>query len=207
MDTTIEGFEELFRERFLGCDPQALTTADDLQATAAAAGDDGAFRILIERYQDRVFHFCYQWLRNTEDAKEACQDTFVRAYLSIGLYERRGKFASWIYRIALHQCHDRHKSKASRQRRRTSSLDDSSVDFVCSGPRPDESVAGGEDLEKLRRKIDLLPAKFREVVMLSCLEDLSHEVCAEILGISARAVEGRLYRARTLLSEWLGAEK
>lgn len=203
MDTTIEGLEGLFRDPFPGYAPTPPAHADDLHACAAAAGDDEAFRILVERHQDRIFHFCFQWLRNAEDAKEACQDTFVRAYLSIGQYDRCGKFASWIYRIALNQCHDRHKSKASRQRRRTYPLDHASSEIVWSGPRPDESAVGGEDMEKLRRKIDSLPAKLREVIMLSCLEDLSHEVCAEILGISARAVEGRLYRARTLLGAWM----
>jgi RNA polymerase sigma factor (sigma-70 family) len=207
MDTTIEGCEGFFREHPTRHSLPPAVSTDDIQALAAAAGDDEAFRLLVERHQDRIFHFCFQWLRNAEDAKEACQDTFVRAYLSINQYDRRGKFASWIYRIALNQCHDRNKSKAFRQRRRTLSLEDATTDVIWSGPRPDESVVGGENLAKLHRQIDSLPTKLRDVIMLSCLEDLSHEVCAEILGISARAVEGRLYRARTLLGSMLDGRK
>lgn len=169
---------------------------------AAVAGDDDAFRRLVEAHQDRVYHFCRNWLRDSEEAREATQDTFVRAYGALSRYENRGRFRSWLFRIALNLCRDRHRSRSGRQRRETTSFDDGCPEPVCSGRKPDEASADAEDLAKLRRGIDSLPESLRAVLLLRAIEGLDQETCAEILNCSTRAVEGRYYRARRALAEW-----
>ena len=75
-------------------------------------------------------------------------------------------------------------------------------DLPCHGPAPDEAAMRDTDLAKLDRGLHALPEKFRAVLVLSCLDGLSHAECAAILKCSERAIEGRLYRARQRLGEW-----
>lgn len=175
---------------------------DDALAARCRRGDDAAFRQLVERYQTRLYRFCCQWLPDGEDAREAVQDTFVKAYSALPRYRCQGHFSAWIYRIALNECRDRHRSKSGRQRRLTAALPEiaNGDEYRCSRPAPDELAAKTCEWERLRRGLDELPRRLREVAVLRGVEGLSEAVCAEILGISRRAVEGRYYRARRELA-------
>lgn len=162
---------------------------------AARDGNDDAFRALVERHQQRVHRLCFHCLGNEEDAREACQDTFVRAYRALPRFAPRARLSTWLHRIALNLCRDR-----LRRRRHTMPLD--GLDLPCQSARPDEAVMGAADLAKLSRGLAELPPRLYQVIVLVGLEGLSHAECAAILKCSTRAVEGRLYRARQLLGEW-----
>lgn len=203
MDTTADSSDDwpipfALRSRPL---PVSFDSEEDRDVTAAAAGNDDAFVRLVERHQEKVFRFCCQWLPNAEDAREATQDTFVRAYLAMERYRKQGRFSTWLFQIALNQCRDRLKSKAGSQSRRTDSLarEGKGDDLICPAPAPDEAVALSGDQERLGEAIEKLPMKLRAVVIICGIEGMSQETCAEILNISVRAVEGRFYRARRQL--------
>jgi len=172
---------------------------------AAARGDDEAFRKLVEFHQERVHHFCHQWLRDTEDAREATQDTFVRAYGALKRYEKRGRFSTWLYRIALNLCRDRFRSKSGRQRRTTDFFDELATEPPCPRAGPDELSARTEEGERIRSAIDSLPETLRTVVILCGVEKVPQRQCAEILNCTERAIEGRYYRAKQALAEWFEA--
>lgn len=173
---------------------------------AAAQGDDEAFARLVRYHQDSIHRFCQRWLGDPHEAQEAAQDVFVRAYAALDRYEPRGRFSTWLYRIALNGCRDRLKSKASRERRRTDPLGSAGKDAICPTHAPDEASAVTEEREKLWRGIEALPDRSRAVVILRGIEGLAQEECAEILGCSERAVEGRYYRARRELEEWWASQ-
>lgn len=208
MDITSEDFEwsaiggRTVREARAASSASLEEAVESRWVEAAGNGDDEAFRRLVEFHQDRVFHFCHSWLRDEEEAREATQDTFVRAYGALGRYRRRAKFSTWLYRIALNQCRDRYRSRAGRQRRETTSFGNGYPELVCSGRKPDEASEGAEDLARLRRGIDALPESLRVVLILRALEGVEQDECAEILNCSIRAVEGRYYRARRALAAW-----
>ncbi|MEM7011776.1 MAG: sigma-70 family RNA polymerase sigma factor [Verrucomicrobiota bacterium] len=185
----------------------ASTNGDSALIEAAKKGSDDAFRRLIERHQNAIYQFCFRWLRDSEDAREACQDTFVRAHRSLRRYRESGHFSTWLYRIALNVCRDRHKSKSNRQRRETTSLTHFAGEVAASQPAPDEVVARANDLEKLHHGIQQLPEKLRVVMIICGIEGMSQEDCAGILDCSVRAVEGRLYRARQQLLVWWNQEE
>lgn len=199
-------FSELFSNSTDESSP-TFSEADAALVKAAQAGSDDAFRKLVERHQQAIYQFCYRWLRDSEDAREACQDTFVRAHQALRRYHESGQFSTWLYRIALNICRDRYKAKDSRQRRETTSLTHFADEVAATQPRPDESLAQANDLEKLHRGIDQLPNRLRAVMIICGIEGISQEVCSEILGCSVRAVEGRLYRARQQLMVWWNAEE
>lgn len=174
------------------CEDERIEAA---KIRAARAGDDDAFRFLVERHQQRVHRLCFHCLGNEEDAREACQDTFVRAYRALPRFAPRARLSTWLHRIALNLCRDR-----LRRRRHTMPID--GLEFPCRSARPDEAVMGAADLAKLTRGLAALPPRLYQVIVLSTLEGLSHAECAAIMKCSTRAVEGRLYRARRLLAEW-----
>lgn len=189
---------------------QADSSAPDgveLQKVAAArAGDMAAFEWLVQRHEDRLFTFCCRWLRCVEDAREVCQDSFVRAWQALPEFEGRAKFSTWLYQIALNLCRDRGKTRATRQRDSTIALDAMEHSPLCPQPPPDASAEWSGELEKLGRGLALLPEKLRAALVLSSMEGLSHAECAEVLNCSVRGVEGRVHRARQMLLEWWNDE-
>lgn len=172
----------------------------------ARHGCHEAYRELVERHRDRVYRFCLGWTGNPEDAEELCQDTFVRAYSALPRYSDEDRFTAWLLRIARNRCHDHHRSRRRREADLHQSLEARADETLVSPTlRPDQSAADSDDLARLRHAIAILPAPLREVVVLCGIEGMSHGDCAALLGCSARAVEGRLYRARLELAERIGA--
>lgn len=190
---------------------QADSSAPDgveLQKVAAArAGDMAAFEWLVQRHEERLFTFCCRWLRCVEDAREVCQDAFVRAWQALPEFEGRAKFSTWLYQIALNLCRDRAKTRAARQRDSTIALEDVEQPPLCPQQTPAASAELNSEMQKLERGLAVLPEKLRAVLMLTTMEGLSHEECAQVMNCSVRGVEGRVYRARQMLLEWWDDEK
>ncbi len=190
--------------------PQAEAAADDsAEAThlrAAQAGDMAAFEWIVRQHEERLFGFCCRWLRCAEDAREVCQDAFVRAWQALPEFEGRAKLSTWLYQIALNLCRDRAKSRASRQRESTTTINDLDQPLPCPQNAPDASAEWQSEMQKLHRGLALLPEKLRTALMLSAMEGLSHEECAKVLNCSVRGTEGRIYRARQQLLRWWNEE-
>lgn len=174
---------------------------------AAQAGDMAAFEWIVQQHEERLFRFCCRWLRSIEDAREVCQDAFVRAWQALPEFEGRARLSTWLYQIALNLCRDRAKARSMRQRESTVALEDVEHAPICPQHGPDASAEWRSEMNKLERGLALLPEKFRVVLMLTAFEGLSQEECAEVLGCSVRAVEGRVYRARQMLLQWWNEER
>lgn len=174
---------------------------------AAQAGDTAAFEWLVRHHEARLHGFCRRWLRCEQDARETSQDSFVRAWQALPEFEGRARFSTWLYQIALNACRDRAKTRASRQRGSTVTLDDMPETPACPKPPPDTSAAWRGEIGKLERGLAMLPEKLRAALILVAMEGLSQKECAEVLGCSVRGVEGRVHRARQMLLEWWNEEK
>lgn len=186
--------------------PQSATTATDTAESrhlhAAQAGDMTAFEWIVRQHEERLFGFCCRWLQCQEDAREVCQDAFVRAWQALPEFEGRSRLSTWLYQIALNLCRDRAKTRAARQRGSTMSLDDLEQAPACPQQTPDANAAWRGEMQQLDRGLAQLPEKLRAVLLLTAIEGLSHEECAEVLRCSVRGVEGRVYRARQMLLQW-----
>lgn len=199
---------DTFSAAWLGDLAAAPSSAVDAAAaesrliSAAIDGDQWACTRLVADHQEAVYRFCLRWLRRPEDARDVCQETFVRAFRSLADYEHRGRFLSWLFRIAMNLCRDHARSKSARHDRVTVGLDRVG-NSPCPAHDPAEAAAAQADLARLFAGIDALPRRHREVIVLCGLEGLSHEMCAEVLDCSPRAIEGRLRRARQALEGWL----
>lgn len=181
---------------------QVQNGEEPLKVRAAQAGDVAAFEWLVRQHEERLFGFCCRWLRCMEDAREVCQDAFVRAWQALPEFEGRAKFSTWLYQIALNLCRDRAKTRATRQRESTIALDAMVQVPLCPQQAPDASAEWRGEIQKLERGLAVLPEKLRAALMLTTMEGLSQTECAQVLNCSVRGVEGRVHRARQMLLEW-----
>ncbi len=186
-------------------DAAKLEGVEQQKIRAAQAGDMAAFEWIVQQHEERLFGFCCRWLRCVEDAREVCQDAFVRAWQALPEFEGRARLSTWLYQIALNLCRDRAKTRASRQRESTTMLHEHESEILCPKQSPDSAAEWRSEVQKLERGLTLLPEKLRVVLILTTMEGLSQEECAEVLNCSVRAVEGRVYRARQLLMQWWDA--
>jgi RNA polymerase sigma factor (sigma-70 family) len=170
-------------------------------------GQQHALDTLMDRHREGLFRFVLRNVQNEDDALELAMETFVRAYFNIEKFRPTAKFATWLYRIALNLCRDHVRSRAYKASQQTVSFDapgqeagdPGSVLARERGPR--QNAERQEELSALQKAISELPEELKEVVILTALEDRSQAEAAELLRLSVKAVEMRLYRARKLLLE------
>ena len=163
--------------------------------------DANAFSEVVQRYQGRIYRLAYRLLGNAEEAEDATQEAFLRAYRSLRTFRPDASFSPWMYRIATNVCLD-----MLRARRAHTSLDESLLD-PASGVSVEGTVAERERLRALTEAIRRLPVGLRTVFLLRHEAELTYEEIAQTLGLPLNTVRTRLFRARNalkeLLKEWL----
>jgi RNA polymerase sigma-70 factor (ECF subfamily) len=175
--------------------------------TALKAGQDQALDALMDRHRKGVFNFVFRHISNEADALELTAEAFVRAYLNIGRFRPSAKFVTWLYQIALNLCRDHVKSRAYQYTLQTVSADaptqeGEEQDWLSVSERdPVEETEGGGELSALEKAISELPEDLKNPLILAALEGYSQAEVAELLGISRKAVEMKVYLARKLLLE------
>jgi len=191
--------------------PSNVVREDEhLLVTAAKAGDAAAFEELVNRYEKKIFRLTMNITRNREDAEDAMQDAFMKAYSHLDRFHEDSRFYTWLVRIAANEALMRLRKRRPNQ----FSLDEpieSEDDFVPQqiedwGPSPEQRFAQTEMRDILRGVIEDLPHDFRIVFLLRDVEGLSTEETAEAVGISEAAVKSRLLRARLKLRKKLDTQ-
>lgn len=153
------------------------------------AGDTEAYGILVDRHYDRCARIAYRILGNREDAEEAVQDSFLRAYRALASYEDRERFVAWVTRILVNQCRT---VRAKSERREAVFGDDVDPEFAA---RHAETYAGDDDWPDLDRALAMLPPEQREAVVLRYTDDLTYEEMARVTGAGESALKMRVQRA------------
>ena len=172
---------------------------ESLWLDKALEGDDAAFAEIVGSYQRPVFNLCYRMLGNPNDAEDAAQETFLRAYKALERYDRNRAFSTWILSIASHYCID----QLRKRRYQTYSLDDEDRAWFQPpdpGPTPDKAVGDKEKHEFIRSLLDELSPKDRAAVVLRYWYDYSYDEISETLNLTNSAVKSRLHRARKQLA-------
>jgi RNA polymerase sigma-70 factor, ECF subfamily len=153
------------------------------------AGDTEAFGILVDRYYDRCARIAFRILGNREDAEEAVQDSFLRAFRALASYEDRERFVAWVTRILVNQCRT---VRAKSERRESVFSDDVDPEYAA---RRAETDAGDDDWPDLDRALAMLPPEQREAVVLRYTDDLTYEEMARVTGAGESALKMRVQRA------------
>jgi RNA polymerase sigma-70 factor (ECF subfamily) len=155
-------------------------------------GDTAAFRTLVERYQRVLFTVAVRMLGDADQATDAAQDTFVRAYRKLQSFDQGHKFFSWLYRILVNEC-----LNVRRSRRGLEPLDPG----MAAGDNPHQAAEQAELRTSVRSALKRLSPAYREVVVLRHYAGLSYVEIAEALGVPEKTVKSRLYSARQRLGE------
>ena len=175
---------------------------------ALQAGEDQAFDTLIDRHQKGLFRSIFRHIPNEADALELTQETFVRAYFNIGKFRPSAKFVTWLYRIAMNLCRDRSRRRAYRHSLRTISIDadefEEQTQLSANERGPDRRTQDREKVRAVEKAISELPQDLMNTLILTALEGRTHVEAAELLGISPKTVEARVYRARRILLQKMG---
>ncbi len=176
-----------------------MVEQEEIWVQEALAGNKQAFSKLVEAYQRPVFNLAYRMLGNPDEAEDAAQETFLRAYARLRQYDSSHKFSTWMLSIANHHCIDR-----LRKRRTTYvSIDDNPVleNLEEESPQPENSLLGQEQTVELQTLLNQLEPDYRTPLILRYWEDYSYEEIAAAMGLTVSAVKSRLFRARKQMAD------
>jgi RNA polymerase sigma-70 factor (ECF subfamily) len=188
--------------------PSTVAREDEhLLVAAAKRGDAAAFEELVNRYEAKIFRLTMNITRNREDAEDAMQDAFLKAYAHLKNFHEDSRFYTWLVRIAANEALMRLRKRRPNQFSLDEPIegDDGLMPPQLEdwGPSPEQRFAQTEMHEILSNVIDTLEPDFRVVFVLRDIEELSTEETAKTLGISIPAVKSRLLRARLKLRQKL----
>lgn len=177
-------------------------------------GDATALEGLMREYASRVYRLAFGITRNQGDAEEVVQDVFLTLATKSAMFEGRSAVGSWIYRITTNAALNKRRGKRHEVE---TSLEEHLPAFMADGHRegdrsflladwsqnPERELLAGEARQTLERALDALPERYRAVLTLRDVEELSNEEVAELIGESVGSVKSRLHRARMALREEL----
>lgn len=170
----------------------------------AQKGDPQAFSELVETYQKPVYNLCYRMLGTAEDAEDASQETFLRAYKSMRRYDNSRPFSTWLLSIAAHYCID----QIRRRRLSIVSIEELPVpDVPDVSPGLETTVSRNEERRRIRKLLDTLAPTDRAAVIMYYWYDFSYDEICQALSLSVSAVKSRLHRARRAMAEeWINQQ-
>ncbi|HEY9428102.1 MAG TPA: RNA polymerase sigma factor [Gemmatimonadaceae bacterium] len=174
-----------------------MAAADAQVVRAVLGGNTEAFGVLVDRYQERCLRLALHILGSREDAEDAVQESFLRAYRYLGGYREREKFAAWLYRILVNQC----RTILSRRQRREQPMPDWEWDTTAAVDA--EGVERGALRDELARALDALTEDQREAVVLRYADDLTYDEMSAVTGAGVSALKMRVQRACARLRELL----
>jgi RNA polymerase sigma-70 factor, ECF subfamily len=174
-------------------------SSDAVIVARVVRGDVEAFAVLVERYRDRYGRYAYHMLGNRQDAEEALQDAFTRAYRSLARCEDQERFGAWLFRILVNRCRT---LGARRGRRSRTFVVDEAALLGASEEHPADRAAWREEID---RALQQLRAEQREAFLLKYVEEIGYEEMSQMTGVGVSALKMRVLRAcerlRELLSE------
>ena len=167
----------------------------------ALQGDIQAFAHLVETYQTPIHNLCYRMLGNAEDAEDAAQETFLRAYKSFKRYDKNRPLSTWLLSIAAHYCID----QIRRRRYPLVSIEELTVPNVQDpSPGAETRLSLKEEQVRVREILNILSPKDRIAVVLYYWYDFSYDEICQILSLSTSALKSRLHRARRVMAQkWI----
>lgn len=174
-----------------------------------ASKDQGAFKVLVDRYQTLVINTCYNFLGNRQDAEDVAQEVFFQVYKSAQTFRREAKISTWLYRIAVNRSLNfiRDKKRSGWLKNLSSLLEGERQEVVevpaSDSDRPDVALEEKERNVVVQRAIDSLPDKQRAAFVLHKYEGLSYKEITEILHRSLSSVESLIHRAKSNLQRKL----
>jgi len=181
---------------------------DDTQLVKASQqGDQDAFALLVQRHQRRVFNLVLRMVQDYEDAGEVTQEAFLAAWQGLPSFRGEARFTTWLYRIAYH-CGLRQLERRRRERDLQAVMQaEQMLDGMHKEQRAEDILELRDRQAMVREQMEQLPAKYRSVLILRHLQEMTYEEIAAILSMPVGTIKTHLFRARNLLKERLLAQR
>lgn len=173
-----------------GSDP-----TDEALAKAFQAGDRHAFETLVLRHRQQLLRTCRGILRNAEQADEACQDAFVKAWRGLATFRGESSVKTWLYRIAMNSAYDLRAREATQLRARDEAFREAPRDGAAPGPRALDVVVREQELGLLREAVAKLPDRQRTTLLLKVQQELKYTEIAEVLGCPTGTAKANFHHA------------
>jgi len=171
-------------------------------------GDRAAFVQLVDMYKDKILRLAYGMLNNRHDSEDVVQETFIRVYMNLNNFDDSQKFSTWIYRIGKNLCIDLLRKKKSIRSLDAATLTNARTGYYhklqSQEMSPEHRYLSTEFYEHARKVIGKLSEKYREIVELYYLHELSLQEISERLGLPVSTVKSRLHRGREQLRKKWG---
>lgn len=158
--------------------------------------------MLMRRHSPMVVRYLTRLLGNMDDAQDAAQETFVALHRNLHRFDPNRTFVAWLFHIARNKGRDALRKRTAM---RWLGGDDSIEQFASTTPAPDIEVADRQALEQVDSTIQNLPEGLKTPLLLSAIEGLTHAEIGTVMGLTPKAVEVRIYRARSRLRDSIAA--
>ncbi len=168
---------------------------------ACLGGRTAAFDLIVERHRRSVYHLCYRFVSNHEDASDLSQEVFLRAFRALKGFRGQSSLATWLYRIGVNVCLNRVSAKAP-------AIEplDARAHVDTRTESPSDRLLRSERAARVRGAVARLPAKQRAALVLRVYREMSHQEIAATLGTSLGAAKANVFHALRNLKRLLGEE-
>ena len=168
--------------------------SDEELVEACQAGESSAFDLLVTRWEDKIRGACYRLLGSEEEARDAAQEAFLKAYRGLPGFKREARFSSWLYQIAVNLCRDRLRRRKGRSLVSLDALEEVGPVIAGRGPGAHDLVEQLDLCRAVRRAVGALSEEQREVLILKEYQGLTFLEIAQALDLPVSTVKTRLYR-------------
>jgi RNA polymerase sigma factor (sigma-70 family) len=173
---------------------------DGVLAARALAGHQSAYGALMRRHRDAVWRLARSHVGDADEALDITQETFVAAFAALDRYDAARPFRLWIARIALNKCRDWGRRRTVRRFFTFARPIDEAMAVADPHASPEAALQSTRAVSDIQAAVAALPATLKDVLLLRTIEEMSQADTAAVLGITEKAVETRLYRARAKLA-------
>jgi RNA polymerase sigma-70 factor, ECF subfamily len=165
------------------------------------AGNKRAYGELVDRHKDKAMTLAMRMLKNRQDAEEAIQDAFVRAFNALPRFEWKSSFSTWFYRIVYNVCATQLSRRGEDMQTPVGADDEDVLDVPSDDPLPDIQFESAEFERMVLAEIEKLPVTYSAVCTLFFVHDMSYDQIVEVTGMPLGTVKVRLFRGRMMLRE------
>lgn len=185
-----------------------MSGADDLAVDAelvraALAGNQPAYAGLMRRHREAAFRLARHHAGDESEALDITQEAFISAFAALRRFDVERSFRAWLLRITLNKCRDWSRRRTVRRLLTFTRPIEEAVTVADPGLDPEAALGSASAVQHIRREIQALPAKLREPLILCAIEGMEQQEAAQLLGVSRKTIETRIYRARQKLAQLL----
>ncbi len=168
-------------------------------------GDEAAWQTIVRTHRRKVFNIAYKFVGNVDEAEDLSQEVFIKVFRSLGTFDRRANFQTWLYSVTRNLCIDHYRALRKEREAMNRDLDIDVLAPASHDRNPHQLLESQDQAALLRRALDRLPEAMRTAVVLRDLQELSYEDIARTLDLPDGTVKSRISRGRAELARQIQA--